>query len=141
MDDFDDIQIESGDLSAEQPQPHKPLGTFGFMFNKMTSDMNFVGIFTIVYGSITCLSIIGAVIGIPLIIAGLRLREAVDEFKIFQMSNNSAALRRAFEKQQRYFRILKILIIVSLVITALYIILVIIFGLFAFNTITSNENF
>ena len=141
MDDFNDIQIESGDLSTEQPQSQKPLGTFGFLFSKMASDMNFVGMFTIIYGAISCLSIIGAIIGIPLIFAGIRLREAVDEYKIFQTSNSSAALRRAFEKQQRYFYILKILIIVSLVMMVLYIILFIVFGIFAFSALTNADSF
>ena len=141
MDDFNDINLESGDLNIEEPQQQKPLGAFGMIFSKMTSDMNFVGMFTIIYGAISCLSIIGAVVGIPLIIAGLRLREAVDEYRVFQRANDSSALRRAFERQYKYFNILKILIIVSLVFMALYIIFFVVFGLFAFNTFSDMDSF
>ena len=121
MEDFDDIPMG---LADETTTP-KILGAFSMMFSRMTSDMKFVGIFTIIYGGLTCLSIIGAVIGIPLIFAGMRIREAADEFTIFQSSNDSKALRRALEKQGRYFNILKILIIVALVLTVIYIIVII----------------
>lgn len=110
---------------ADETVSHKALGVFTIMFTRMTADMKFVGIFTIIYGGLTCLSIIGALIGVPLIIAGLRIREAADEFTVFQSSNDSKALRRALEKQAKYFNILKILIIVALVLTVIYIIVMI----------------
>ena len=57
MEDSDKIPMG---LADETVTP-KALGIFGMMFNKMTSDMKFVGIFTIIYGALTCLSIIGAI--------------------------------------------------------------------------------
>ena len=142
MDDFNDINIESGSLGPDpSPQPNRSMGMFGMVFGKMTSDMKFVGLFTIIYGGLTCLSIIGAVIGIPLIIAGLRIREAADEYNFFRTTNDSKALRRAFEKQQKYFNILKILIIVGLVLFVLYIIAIMIFGIFAFSSMGSYDSF
>lgn len=140
MEDFNDIHIESSGESFEQPKS-KPTGVFGFLFNKMTSDMKFVGLFTIIYGALTCLSIIGALIGVPLIFAGLRIREAADEYKFFQASNDLQALRRAFEKQGKYFNIIKILIIVGLVLTVLYIVFILIFGIFAFSSMTNYDSF
>lgn len=83
--------------------------------------MKFVGLFTIIYGGLVCLSIIGAIIGIPLIIAGLRLREAADSFEVYSKSNDTATLRKGFEQQGRFFFIQKIIIIVGLVLMALYI--------------------
>ncbi len=142
MDDFNDINIESGNLDNEQiNQPPKSMGAFGIIFSKMTSDMKFVGLFTIIYGALSCLSIIGAVIGIPLIIAGLRIRESADEYSFFQTTNDNKALRRAFEKQQKYFNILKILIIVGLVLFVLYIVFIMIFGIFAFSSMDSYDSF
>ncbi|MBN2412694.1 DUF5362 domain-containing protein [candidate division KSB1 bacterium] len=96
--------------------------------SQMIGDMKFVGIFTIVYGAITCLSIIGAIIGIPMIIAGLRLRESADFFTSFQSQKDENALYLAFEKQGSYFNIQKILIIIGLVIFGLYLFGVIIFA-------------
>lgn len=121
MEDFNEIQM---DLPEEPTQPKSRMpGVFGMLFTKMTSDMKFVGIFTIIYGGLTCLSIIGAIIGIPLIFAGIRLREAADEYTRFQATNDNVALKRAFELQGKFFNIVKILIIVSLVLTVIYIII------------------
>ena len=124
MEDFNDLNIEEESI----PQP-KPLGMFGMLFTKMTSDMKFVGMFTIVYGVLTSLSIIGAIIGVPLIFAGLRIREAADEFNAFRLTNDNSSLKRGFELQGKYFYIQKIIIIVGLVLTALYIVGIIAFGL------------
>jgi len=128
MEDFNDLHIDEESI----PQS-KPLGIFGLLFTKMTTDMKFVGMFTIVYGVLTSLSIIGAIIGIPLIFAGLRIREAADEFNAFRLTNDNSSLKRGFELQGKYFYIQKIIIIVGLVLTALYIIGIIAFGLFAFS--------
>jgi len=129
MEDFNDLHIE------EEPVPQtKSLGIFGMLFTKMTSDMKFVGMFTIVYGVITSLSIIGAIIGVPLIFAGLRIREAADEFNSFRLTNDNTSLKRGFELQGKYFNIQKIIIIVGLVLFALYLIGIVIFGIFAFNS-------
>lgn len=140
MDDFNDINIEQGNFD-DPIQPPKSMGMFGIVFAKMTSDMRFVGLFTIIYGGLTCLSIIGAVIGIPLIIAGLRIREAAEEYNLFRTTDDNKALRRAFEKQQKYFNIIKILIIVGLVLFVLYIVFIVIFGIFAFSSMGNYDSF
>ncbi len=77
MEDFNNVKLE--DVS-EQP---KPLGLFGMLFTRMTKDMKFLGMFYIIYGVLTSLSIIGAILGIPLLISGLRLREAAAELNSF----------------------------------------------------------
>ena len=130
MEDFNELNMEENSV----PQP-KPLGLFGMLFTKMTSDMKFVGMFTIVYGVLTSLSIIGAVIGVPLIFAGMRIREAADEFNAFRLTNDSDALRRGFELQGKYFNIQKIIIIVGLILTALYIIGIFIFGIAMYSSV------
>jgi hypothetical protein len=100
---------------------------FQFYFDKMIKDMRFVGMFAIIYGVFTCLSIIGAIIGVPVIFIGLRIREAADHFSLFKLSNDAAALRLGFELQGKYFRILKILIIVQIVLIVIGIIFLIAF--------------
>jgi len=129
MEDFNELHIEEESI----PQS-KPLGLFGVLFTKMTSDMKFVGMFTIVYGVLTSLSIIGAIIGVPLIFAGLRIREAADEFNTFRLTNDSNALKRGFELQGKYFYIQKIIIIVGLILIALYFIGILIFGISMYNS-------
>ena len=138
MDDMNEIKM---DVPLEDTPKQRTLGMFGMLFTRMTSDMKFVGIFTIIYGALTCLSIIGALIGVPLIFAGLRLREAADDYTRFQASNDNVALKSAFEKQAKFFNILKILIIIGIVFTVLYIILIItMFGSF-FSAMSGYNDF
>ncbi len=118
MEDFNEIN-----LNESTTVDIKPLSMFQIMFSQMTKDMRFVGIFVIIYGALNCLSIIGAVVGIPYIIIGLRMRESADQFDLFRTTNDARAMRYGFELQGKYFRILKILIIISLVLIAVSIII------------------
>ena len=90
-----------------------------FIVRKMTNDMRFVGLFTIIYGALSCISIIGAIVGVPLIIAGLRLRESADAFVAYLTSKEDTKLTQGFDLQGKYFFIQKIIIIVTLIITVL----------------------
>lgn len=111
------------DLDSTISSSNKVPSQFQLLFDKMTGNMRFVGMFTIIYGGLICISIVGALVGVPLIIAGMRIREAADQFSIFKITNNTGAMRSGFELQGRFFYILKVLIIVSLVITCVYIII------------------
>lgn len=96
----------------------------------MSGDMTFLAIFEIIIGALYCLTIIGAAIGIPMIFAGLRLKESADAFTSYTTAAESGMLRGALEKLGRHFHIHKILVIVSIVLTVLYIIFVVfLFGL------------
>jgi len=96
---------------------------------EMSKHMSFVGMFCIIYGAIACLSIIGAIFGIPYIIAGLRIRESADSYLAFSKNSDARQLLTAFEKQSSFFFIMKVLIIIGLVIFALYLIVIIaVFG-------------
>lgn len=90
--------------------------------SKLSSDMRFVGIFFIIVGALYSITIIGAVLGIPLIISGLRLREASDSFSSYMLSGDNNMLERALERQGRFFFIQKIFIIITLVVMVIYII-------------------
>ena len=97
--------------------------------SKMAGDMNFVGLFYVIIGAIECLTIIGAIVGIPLIICGLRLRESADSFKGYLTSGDSFMLERALEREGRFFFIQKVLMIITIAFFVLYIIFFIVFGL------------
>ncbi len=135
MEQFEGINLES------QSNEFKPISPFQMIFDKMIKDMRFVGMFTIIYGAITCLSIIGAVIGVPIIIIGLRIREAADQFAIFKATNEAAALRMGFELQGKFFRITKILIIIGIILTLIWIALIIIFIASGLNTLMQMREF
>ncbi len=102
---------------------------FQMMVTKLNGDMRFVGIFNIIYGALVSLSIIG----VPLIIGGIRLREAADSFEAYLRSSDFSALEKGLERQSRYFFIQKVFLIVALVITGLYIL----FMIFFFGTIAN----
>jgi hypothetical protein len=106
---------------------------FQMMVTKLNGDMRFVGIFSIIYGALVCLSIIGAIVGVPLIIGGIRLREAADSFEVYLRSSDFSALEKGLERQSRYFFIQKVFLIVALVITGLYIL----FMIFFFGTLSN----
>ena len=95
---------------------------------RLNSDMRFVGLFYIIYGAFISLTIIGAIVGVPMLISGLRLREASKGFEAYQADNNQKALLYAFDKQRSFFMIQKIFIILGLVFFALYILFWIFFG-------------
>ena len=105
--------------NLSNPQQESPSNNT-YLIEKMMNDMRFVGLFTIIYGVINCITIIGAIIGVPLIFMGLRIRESADNFGIFNATGDQNALQNAFEKQYKYFNIQKILIIISLVFIVLY---------------------
>jgi len=119
MEQFENIEQEN------QSSQFIPSTQFQLTFDKMTHDMKFVGMFTIIYGVISCLTIIGALIGIPTIIIGMRIREAAEQFYLYRLTSNAAALKLGFEIQGKYFSLIKILIIIGLVFALLYIVLII----------------
>ena len=102
--------------------------------SKMSGDMRFVGIFYIIMGALNCLSIIGAIIGVPYIICGLRLRESADAYNSFLGTNDSNLLERAFERQGSFFFIQKVLMIIGLILAVFGIFLLIAFSAAIFNS-------
>lgn len=93
---------------------------------KLSADMRFVGMFFIIVGALYSITILGAILGIPLIISGLRLRESSDSFFSYMLSGDNRMLERALERQSKFFFIQKIFIIITLVMMVLYIIAIVI---------------
>lgn len=93
---------------------------------RMSGDMKFLGVFTIIIGAFACLSIIGAVIGIPYIIAGMRLKESGEMFRGYLEYATQDFIERAIEKESQYFHIQKIIAIITIVFMVLYFIFIII---------------
>ena len=87
--------------------------------------MRFFGIYAIVCGIIYCLGIVTAIVGIPLLKSGVRLREAASSFDRYVLSNAFEDLALAIKKQTRAFFIGYVLLVVSLVILVLYLILLV----------------
>lgn len=92
------------------------------ILNKLIKDTRFVGMFYIIYGALSCMLIITAIIGIPYIIMGIRLRESAVNFSKYMETNDEMEMNFALEKQQRFYFINKVLIIAALVFFVFYII-------------------
>lgn len=92
--------------------------------SKMSRDMNFFAIVYVVYGVLMCLTIIGAIIGIPFIIYHMKLREAGQAYEKFSSSNDFFFLNKAIENQQKFFFFYKVFLIIMIVVVILEIIFI-----------------
>ena len=93
---------------------------------EMAKYMKFIGTFTLVVGIVYCVTIIGAIFGIPMYFMGRRLRESADSFLKYRRSNSGQDLYDAIEKQSRAFFIQYVFAIIGLVFMGLYLIILII---------------
>ena len=116
------------------PQQYNSTGINPETVNSLIQESKFFGIWTIISGAILCFTCIGLYPGIPLIFAGLRLKEATDHLTNYAKSNFSdiSQLQLMFEKQRRYFYIQRVMIIVSLIIGFVAVIFYLIFYAFLF---------
>ncbi len=81
---------------------------------KLSSWVSFMAIMTIIGGAISCIGIITSAIGVPVIIAGLKLLKSVDNMKNYELNSNPANIAEAFTNLNKYFKILGIIMIVVL---------------------------
>jgi len=92
----------------------------GLGFEGTLKDMRFIGWVSMIYGILTCLSLVGAVVGVPLIIASHRFIEGINRFDLFRQTGTEDELQAGFYELGRSFRILKILTIIYLVLILLW---------------------
>lgn len=88
-------------------------------FGSTVGDMRFMGWVGMIYGILTCLSLVGAIVGVPLIIASHRFIEGVNRFDAYRQFGAAEELRTGFHELGRSFRILKILVIIGIVLVLL----------------------
>jgi len=86
-------------------------------FGKTLTDMRFIGWVGMVYGILTCLSIAGAIVGVPLIIAAHRFNEGLNRFENYRHDRSEAELKAGFTELGRSFLVMKILAIIYIVLT------------------------
>lgn len=103
---------------------------FRDFLQNMSKQMNFVGIMNIILGAIQCLSIIGAILGVPMIIAGLKLRDSVDKFQAYFYDEQLVTFKESINFIGQYFKMTRIYYIINIVLIAIVIVFYIL--LFAF---------
>ena len=100
--------------------------------------LKFLGICTIIYGAFTCIGIITAAIGVPLILAGIALTKASKSLKNYLQYNNPYTLNEIFESLNKYFKVKGILAIVYIVFIVIYIVFLVFIAVMSFNGIFQN---
>lgn len=105
--------------------------------DSLTGWMKFLGIFTIVLGALTCLGIITAAIGVPMILAGIGLVNASKSLREFKDLNNQFTLNQFFNYLNKFFKINGILAIIYIVIAVLYIAFLLVFIILSVYSYTS----
>ncbi len=118
--------MSNEETTIEQSQTQASMST---NLPNLTKYMSFIGLLAMIGGVIYCITIIGAIIGVPYYIMGKRLRESAEAFNGYNSSSSARDLEAAIEKQTRAFFIMYVLAIISLVLLAIY--LVVIIGLLA----------
>lgn len=106
--------------------------SLAILVDDMAREMKFYAVFYIIYGALISLSIFGAVLGIPMIIYNIKLKDAATQYREFAQTQDFVQLQRAFKNQKKFFFFNKILIIIMLVIFLFYILAIIMFGLSLF---------
>jgi hypothetical protein len=89
------------------------------LLRSLSRDMKFLGWVYIIGGGLYCLTIIGAIFGVPVLISGLRLKDSGESFASYGTQPSATVLRTALEQQAKFFFIQKVLILVGLALMVL----------------------
>lgn len=118
--------MSTEELTTDQGKPVTPLSN---NLPNLSKYMRFIGLLAMIGGVLYCITIIGAIIGVPYYIMGKRLRESAEAFEGYNTSGSESDLETAIDKQTRSFFIMYVLSIIGLVLLAIY--LVVIIGMIA----------
>ncbi len=116
------------DMNQQGYSASGPIPEMGLSFGKTLSDMRFIGLVGMVYGVMTCLSLVGAVVGVPIIIAANRFLESIKILQEYRVHGRQGDLSTAFHEMGRSFRLMKIIVLISIGLTVLYFMLIFMFG-------------
>ncbi len=111
-------------LTTDQSQveAHAPMSS---NLPDLAKYMRFIGLLAMIGGILYCLTIVGAILGIPYFIMGKRMRESADAFNSYNTSTSVNDLETAIERQTRAFFIQYVLAIIALVLFAIYMVVMI----------------
>lgn len=119
---------------ASTLQSSAPSSEVGAAFRPLyerKSMISLIGVLLIIGGALYCLTIIGAIIGIPFIIMGLALRSAATNLTQGAETQETGAFHQASTEIAKFFFIAGIIAIIGIVFNILYfgfIIVAIVFG-------------
>jgi hypothetical protein len=99
------------------------------VIKKLSGDMKMIGAILVFIGALSCMTIIGLILGLPTIIMGIRLRESAESFRLYSTTGDTTALEAAFIKQERYFFTQKVIMLGGLLVMFLFVAVVVMFGI------------
>lgn len=105
------------------------------MIDSLSGWMKFIGIFIIIIGSVLCLGVITAAIGVPLIFSGIALIKGSKSIKTYKHYNSPYILNEVFTSINKYFKIQGILIIIGIILSIIFITFFSFASIIAFNNI------
>ena len=79
-----------------------------------------IGVLSIIYGAFTCLGIISAVIGVPVIIVGLKIFKAGGAYKDALMNTNGEDLKNGLCETSDAAKIYLIVLIIMIVVSVIF---------------------
>lgn len=85
--------------------------------SELANNMKWVGYGYIVMGVISCLSIIGAITGIPMLISGLRAKDSAEKLDEYIASDNPGSYELFFNDLAQHFKMIKIYFIITIILT------------------------
>lgn len=97
------------------------------LIKKLSFEMKFLGMFSIIYGGLVSLTIIGALFGIPMLISGMSLYDSAKKFQSFSKDLSADALFTAILKLRTYFKINFWMLILAIIFTIFYIVFIVTF--------------
>ncbi len=117
--------LSKGFSEVDSSQQNLTLNLSPAVIKSITSWATFRAIMEIIYGAFSCLGIVTAAYGIPMILSGVKLLKAVDDLKMYLSENNTQKISEAFVSLSNYFKMRGITTIVmictSIVIFIIYI--------------------
>jgi len=87
-----------------QSQP-QPIGISLPFLKSFIGWATFRAIMDIITGSLTCLGVITAIYGVPQIISGVRLLNAIDELKVYVSTNDTVRISDSLNYLNKYFKL------------------------------------
>ncbi|MBN1524060.1 MAG: DUF5362 domain-containing protein [Spirochaetales bacterium] len=114
---------------TNQPQPQQASGSLNLnpaTITSLSGWAQFIAVMNIIGGVVVCFGIITAAIGVPIIIAGMRLFNAANDLKQYLVTKNTGMIASAFDKLKSYFLINGVIMIVYFALMILYFIILII---------------
>lgn len=100
----------------------------------MKGDMKFVSIMLIIIGGASSLTIVGLIYGIPMILAGLRLKDSADNMSIYLTTDKTSFFELGMENLGQHFKFMKMQYIIMIVMLVLYVLFLF---FFFFATVSS----